>query len=186
MLGALRCIINICTWQDPICSFWVTIALFVAAFVSIIFPFRLFFFATGFAFLGPQNSLIAYIRPNFLEELKEKKEEKREARLAARKEKKIEGIPKNQPIFTSHTSDSSPPLNLSVEDVDRRGIHQVCVPYSQLTYRRDSYWPPEPEYGKCDPNAHGFEKSAERLRELNSRKGSIGIPAQRSSSKGSK
>jgi hypothetical protein len=186
MLGTLRSIINVYTWQDPICSFWVTIALFVAAFVSIIFPFRLFFFATGFAVLGPQNSLIAYIRPNFLEELKEKKEEKREARLSASKEKKFIGIPRNQPIFTAHTSDNSPPLNLSVEDVDRRGIHQVCVPYSQLTYRRDSYWPPEPEYGKCDPNTHGFEKSAERLRELNSRQGSIGIPAQRSSSKLSK
>lgn len=183
VLGMLRAVVNICTWQDPILSFWVTMGLIAGAFVTLIFPFRLFFFAIGLVVLGPQNwAFITYIRPNFLEELKEKKEIKKQAKLAKRKEKKFRGIPKNQPIVTAHTSDSSPPLSLSLDDVDKRGIHQVCVPYSQLTYRRDNYWPPEPEYGKCEPNTLGFQKSTERLKVLDNHKGSIiGIPSKRSS-----
>eukprot|EP00980_Cylindrotheca_fusiformis_P011118 scaffold2557_cov121-Cylindrotheca_fusiformis.AAC.1 len=154
VLGAFRSITNIVTWQDPILSFWATLVLIAAAIVSIIFPFRLFFFVIGVAVLGPQNFFfIRFIRPNFLEELKEKKEVKRQARLAKKTEAHFKGVPTNQPIFTAHTSDNSPPLSLSLEDVDERAIHQICVPYSQLTYRRDSYWPPQPEYGKCEPNS---------------------------------
>jgi len=179
-ISGFRCGANVLTWQDPILSFWVTIALFAAAFVSLVFPFRLFFIVVGAVVLGPQNYFfIKYIRPNFLGEIKTRQHVKRLKKLANPKKKKVhQDIPTNQPIVTSHTSDNSPPLELSMDQVDKRGIHQVCVPYSQLTYRRDNYWPPQPEYGRCDPHTRGFERSMERMQEMMRRQNAIGIPTQ--------
>ena len=57
-------------------------------------------------------------------------------------------LPHGQIIVSAHTSDGSPPLELSHNDIDPREIHQVSVPYSQLTYRRFYDWPPEPQYAK--------------------------------------
>ncbi|CAJ1970130.1 unnamed protein product [Cylindrotheca closterium] len=178
-LHAIRCLVNITTWQDPILSFWVSVAIFAAAMVSLIFPFQLFFVFVGIVVLGPQNWVfITYVRPHFREEISEMQQNKRIKKLARAKKKKVyRDIPTNQPIITSHTSDNSPPLELALNQVDKRGIHQVSVPYSQLTYRRDTYWPPQPEYGRCDPDVRGFERSMQRMQQLSSRKSTIGVPA---------
>lgn len=182
-LCAIRQIINILTWQDPILSFWVTLGLIASGLVLLIFPFRLFFLALGLVILGPQNYIfITFINPSFLENLKSKKEAKRQAKKARVAKEKFTGIPENQPIISCHTSDNSQPISLTFSDVDKKALHQVCVPYSQLTYRRDNYWPPQPEYGKCDPDVRSFLKSMKKLEKLEARSGSLGCAKNRAPS----
>jgi len=180
-LHAIRCLVNIATWHDPILSFWVTLGIFAAAVVSLFFPFRIFFVLVGLGVLGPQNYFfVKYVRPHIREEISEFQKKKRLKKLKRAKENKKKvhrDIPTNQPIITSHTSDNSPPLELTLNHVDKRGVHQVCVPYSPLTYRRDNYWPPQPEYGRCDPDVSGFERSMQRMQQLSSRKSTIGLPS---------
>lgn len=156
-LCTFRSIYFVLTWRDPILSFWVTLGLAIAAFILSIFPFRLFFFVLGVAVVGPQNWVFAkFVRPNIIEELKEKKIEKRRKKnLEKLKNPKstlpLKELAGDQPIISSHTSDNTAPPNLSIEDLDKREVHQVCVPYSQIKYNRDYHWPPEPRYAKCDP-----------------------------------
>jgi hypothetical protein len=182
VICVVRQIINILTWQDPILSFWVSIGFIVFAFVLAIFPYRHFFFVVGFCALGPQNYVfIRYIKPSFVEEFKEKKQAKTLAKIAKRKEKKFSGIPENQPIISCHTTNNVKRRSFSLDEVEKKALHQVCVPYSQLTYRRDNYWPPQPEYAKCDPNIEGFEKSIAKLQKLSAREQIIGSAVNRAS-----
>merc|ERR1711966_594705 len=54
-LSFVRAVFNVCMWNDPMLSFWISMVIFGLAVVLFIFPWRLFFFVIGFLGLGPQN-----------------------------------------------------------------------------------------------------------------------------------
>lgn len=158
-----RALYNLFTWRDPILSFWLTVILLVAVAVLTIFPWRLFFFVTGFLIVGPQNYVLRIMSergttPKFLSDFKEKRKQARAARIAERQ--RVKDIPRNQPILSCHTSDNSAPTKLTIEDVDPREVHEVCVPYTQLMYHRMYDWPPEATYSKCEPTVVYEERVA--------------------------
>jgi len=53
-----RAAFNLFTWKDPYLSFWVGWLLFFLIIFSLVFPYRLFAFVSGLAFVGPQNLLL--------------------------------------------------------------------------------------------------------------------------------
>ena len=53
-----RAAFNLFTWKDPYLSFWVGWLLFFLIIFSLVFPYRLFAFVSGVAFVGPQNLLL--------------------------------------------------------------------------------------------------------------------------------
>ena len=155
-----RAVYNVATWRDPMLSFWVTILLLLVVAVLLIFPWRLFFMAVGFMLVGPQNWIVRVLHehgklPKKFERAFQAKLKKDSNRLSNNVEPAPEDdckLPPDQAIFSSHTSDGSPPLELSHDDVDPREVHGVIVPNSQLMYRERVYsWPPESQYSKIQP-----------------------------------
>jgi hypothetical protein len=137
-----------------------------------IFPWRLFFFVTGWLVLGPQNYFLRIMEergttPVAIKEFFAKRREARvTAKAAAIVARRNATAPTNQPIIFCHTSDNTPPKERSC---DPREVHEVCVPYSQLMYHRMYDWPPEPRYAKCTPNAD-LERVAQKLQESRHRR----------------
>lgn len=172
-LALFRAVYNILTWRDPILSFWVSLALLGGAFVLTIFPWRIFFFVTGCVILGPQNYVLRVLdvrrlAPAFVARILDARNEIRNAEQdGANRARQDATISSDQPIIFSHTSDNTPPVQ---RECDPREVHEVCVPYSQLTYQRTYDWPPEPRYSKCTPTAEldrvaqKLEKTRHRLR----------------------
>ena len=151
-----RALYNIATWRDPFLSFWVSLLLLVIVVIMFVFPWRFFFLLLGIGLVGPQNWIARILHehgklPKKLEEIFQTRE--RDKSGGKQLEDATE-LPLDQPIVSSHTSDGSPPLELSHDDVDPREVHAVSVPYSQLMYRRLYDWPPEPQYAKIQQVDH--------------------------------
>lgn len=156
-LALARSLYNIVTWRDPIMSFWVSLLLLAIVLILAVFPWRLFFLATGCVVVGPQNYIIRVMNergstPSFVTNWFARRKETKEAKEDQLRERSRDvDVPKDQPVLTCHTSDNSPPLRLSMNDVHPRDVHEVSVPYSQFMYHRMYDWPPEPEYTRCEP-----------------------------------
>lgn len=171
-IGLLRALYNVLTWRDPILSFWITLALAGLAFMLAIFPWRLFFFVTGWLVLGPQNWLLSFMAskgrtPKFIKDFQNKQKQARinaqsEALMAARNAT----VPTDQPIIFAHPSKNT---ILEEKTCDPRELHEVCVPYSQLMHQRMYDWPPESLYSKCTPNVD-LQRVARKLEETRHRR----------------
>ncbi len=160
-----RVVYNIVTWRDPILSFWVSLILIAGVIILAIFPWRLFFLVMGCLVIGPQNYCLRVMdekgtTPHFIQDFRKKRKMAKAAKIAGMKSS--DDVPRDQPIISSHTTDNTPPVEVTFDDVDPREVHEVCVPYSQLMYHRMYDWPPEPTFSRCEPTA-SFERDAQRL-----------------------
>ena len=132
---------NVFTWQDPMLTFWLSVALGLLAIILFVFPWRLFFFVLGFTMVGPQNWIIRILRERgHLPPLKQRDPQK------PQEETYSEESLACQPVFKSY----NPGENGA--KVDPREIHSVVVPYSPLMYQRFYDWPPEPVYAQVKPD----------------------------------
>jgi hypothetical protein len=177
-LGVSRAIYNVITWRDPFLSFWATVFLMVLAVFLLLFPWRLFLFATGLAVVGPQNWVIRVMDerrklPARMQKILDHVKKRSNTKRAAKKKEDTAGrtmdeIAISQPIISCQNSDNSPPKELNPATVDTRTLHQVIVPYSQILSQRFYDWPPEPQYAKCEPcQTSDVEKSLHTGRKPN-------------------
>lgn len=150
---------NAFTWRDPVFTFWLSILLGTLAVVLFVFPWRMFFFAAGFALVGPQNWILRILR----ERGRLPPERQRPGSKNNNRETKGRdtGLPDQQPIFKRRHREEGNASKLYAAAagdepdaaVDEREVHHVVVPYGPLIYQRFYDWPPEPQYAHVTPIA---------------------------------
>ena len=139
-----RTIYNLFTWQDPFASFWATWLLLIAIVISVTFPFRLFTFAAGIVFVGPQNLLIRILRERRGSKTKGKEESKKsnDVKALVVDEVKEDNIVAKTPQFSvcNHlhlVKGQIPKERMPTED------YELVIPYSPFRKQRFYDWPPD-------------------------------------------
>jgi hypothetical protein len=152
-LFLFRAVFNVMTWQDPILSFWLGFGGPMVVLLLHFAPWRLFFFVSGIAFVGPQNYVIRFLNesrpdyepPDFDKLVKKKKKQKEE----------------NYDEIQFFSSQAPGNQQVKYKDVDPKEVKQVVVPNHMLMHTPRFYdWPPEPAYAKVyssRPGAHQNE-----------------------------
>lgn len=151
-LSMFRFSFNLMTWRDPSLTFWFVVIGWCLVFFLHLFPWRLFFLASGIAFVGPQNWVMRV--------LKEKKEGKE---IFDDDQKTSKRRPTNENRSSEHAScfSSFAPDNRVVREsqIDTSTYMEVAVPTTPICFRRFYDWPPEPEYArvvKCAPPENDY------------------------------
>lgn len=135
---------NVCTWRDPMLTFWVSIFGVILAVILFVFPWRIFLFLLGIGLVGPQNWVIRVLRecgrlpPARVRSMPRDDEEDSKGDTE---------LPEDQPVFRCHSrQQGNAPENLS--DIDPREVQRIVVPNKPLIYQRFYDWPPEPQYAQ--------------------------------------
>ena len=144
-LCLFRALFNIFTWQDPMLSFWFSIALPVIAVALHLFPWRIVLGAVGLVMFGPQNWILRLLRerrpdyepPDFDKITKTKKTKT----PASSDDDNVD----EARLFSSFVPDNRQLCNT---DLDASNVREIVVPYSPLMYQRFYDWPPENEYAR--------------------------------------
>jgi len=137
-LSFVRAVFNVCMWNDPMLSFWISMVIFGLAVVLFIFPWRLFFFVIGFLGLGPQNY--------FLYDLYLLKRASKSKKTPT-KEDPVQERRKSMNTGDSEDVSRSPLLfreNVWMKPDGKR--REVIIPGGDCVFRFNRFydWPPEP------------------------------------------
>lgn len=122
-LCTFRALFNILMWKDPFLSFWMTLIVFFLMVVLLVFPWRYFFFITGFIGLGPQNYFLA---------------DWFEAKYIARQQKKKANAKSSlESLVENNDLGESPLLHRNNVQMKPDGKHrEIIVPSVPLRYNR--------------------------------------------------
>lgn len=168
---------NLSAWRDPILSFWLLVILVMLFFISLVFPWRSFFFLTSIAAMGPQNLFVRRI----LERKAREREKKNEAcdesvsssksdmdsSQSGKKKKKKKGNAlllafggnkAKKSAFIKELYDNLDPKSRMAFGTSGPSIiskktscRAVVVPYARLKKDRFYDWPPDPTVSRATP-----------------------------------
>jgi len=149
VLCFFRASFNIFTWQDPMMTFWLSLATGVLAFVLFFFPWRWFLFVSGCWLLGPQNWVFRILRERGrLPPITKKPSPENWKHIDFTAGKTLD----SQPLLSAEQREGNP-VTIDPSKAKENEVHRVVVPFSRLMYQRFYDWPPEPLYAQVKPEA---------------------------------